>query len=220
MSKISPLSSIDRAVLLLSVLLLASFLSPATAAAEPGALSDVAETVLENENYQTTWPSENDADGIRAPLFVGQIATLLMYIGFAVVVVLLVIWLVREFGGFGAEADAARNDGTAAGSDSDRRYSLAVPERLAREGRYAEAIHQLLLVTIWRLGRDLDHPPSPATTSRELSRSLPLDGSGREAFEFIVRRVELSLFGGYDVDAQDYDSCRERYALLVPDGDA
>lgn len=219
MSKISPLSSIDRAVLLLGVVLLASFLSPATAAAEPAELSDVAETVLENEDYQTTWPSDNDEAGIRAPIFFGQIAMLLMYVGFAVVVVLLIIWLVREFGGFGVEAGAVRDDGTVAGSDSDRRYSLAVPERLAREGRYAEAIHQLLLVTIWRLGRDLDHPPSPATTSRELSRSLPLDGSGREAFEFIVRRVELSLFGGHDVDARDYDSCRERYARLVPDSD-
>lgn len=78
-------------------------------------------------------------------------------------------------------------------------------EALAAAGRYAEAVHALLLRTIEALGR---HMPVPrALTSREIEQRAGLPDAARAAFGDLVQAVELTRFGGRPADAGDYARC-------------
>ena len=86
-------------------------------------------------------------------------------------------------------------------------------ERLAREGRFAEAIHALLL----RALRLLDPRSALAIslTSREIHRTAELSEGRREDLGVLVRAVEVSRFGGGDVGRSEYETCRTRFARLT-----
>ena len=90
-----------------------------------------------------------------------------------------------------------------------------LPARLAAEGRYAEAIHALLLLAIQRHASRLDPPPPESATSREVLRVLPLEGPAREALRELVAEVELSLFGGRAVDEEGYQRCLRSFETLA-----
>jgi hypothetical protein len=87
--------------------------------------------------------------------------------------------------------------------------------RLAGEGRYAEAVHALLLAAIRHFAERAKTPVQASRTSRELVRVLPLSPDAREAFAELVRTVELSLFGGGEVAAEDYERSRARFQSLT-----
>lgn len=87
--------------------------------------------------------------------------------------------------------------------------------RLAAEGRFAEAVHALLLAAIRHFAARAKTPVQPSRTSRELVRLLPLAPDAREAFAELVRTVELSLFGGGEVGAEDYERSRARFQELT-----
>jgi hypothetical protein len=87
--------------------------------------------------------------------------------------------------------------------------------RLAAEGRYAEAVHALLLAAIRHFAARAKTPVQVSRTSRELVRLLPLAPDAREAFAELVRTVELSLFGGGEVGAEDYERSRARFQALT-----
>ncbi len=87
--------------------------------------------------------------------------------------------------------------------------------RLAAEGRYAEAVHALLLAAIRHFAERSRTAIQPSRTSRELVRLLPLGPEAREAFAELVRTVELSLFGGADVGAEDYERNLARFQALT-----
>ncbi len=78
-------------------------------------------------------------------------------------------------------------------------------DALAAAGRFAEAVHALLLRTIQALG---SHMPVPrALTSREIEARAGLPDSARAAFGDLVEAVELTRFGGRSADADDYARC-------------
>ena len=87
--------------------------------------------------------------------------------------------------------------------------------RLAGEGRYAEAVHALLLAAIRHFAERAKTPVQASRTSRELVGVLPLSPDAREAFAELVRTVELSLFGGGEVAAEDYERSRARFESLT-----
>jgi len=87
--------------------------------------------------------------------------------------------------------------------------------RLAGQGRYAEAVHALLLAAIRHFAARAKTPVQPSRTSRELVRLLALAPDAREAFAELVRTVELSLFGGGEVGAEDYERSRARFQELT-----
>lgn len=94
----------------------------------------------------------------------------------------------------------------AAGDDADR---------LAAEGRWAEALHALLLQTIRSLGERSLTPLPPSFTSRELLALAPLSGETRQAFAGMVRTVEGAWFGGLPVGPEDYRENRERFRRIT-----
>lgn len=85
-------------------------------------------------------------------------------------------------------------------------------DRLAEQGRFAEAIHHLLLRSIDDITRRRPRLVRPALTSRELAASDGIPAAARELFAAIARMVERSLFGGRDAGKSDWDSARSAYA--------
>jgi hypothetical protein len=87
--------------------------------------------------------------------------------------------------------------------------------RLAAEGRYAEAVHALLLAAIRHFAARSRVAVEPSRTSRELVRLLPLGAETRAAFSDLVRTVELSLFGGASVSREEYERSLARFQDLT-----
>jgi hypothetical protein len=92
---------------------------------------------------------------------------------------------------------------------------LADADALAAQGRFAEAIHTLLLRTFQELARASAAQVSPHLTSREILAKIPMLGDGRDALGELVAVVELTWFGD-DVPAeQDWLRCRAQFDRFV-----
>lgn len=78
------------------------------------------------------------------------------------------------------------------------------PDRLAGEGRYAEAIHVLLLRALRALPRASF---APGATAREIAAAAALDARRRAALSGLVQAVERSLFAALVPAREDYESC-------------
>ena len=89
---------------------------------------------------------------------------------------------------------------------------LEEADALAREGRYAEAIHQLLFRSIEDISRRRPNLVRPALTSREIGGSDAIPSRARELFAAIARLVERSLFGGRAVGEKDWLAARGAYS--------
>ena len=96
--------------------------------------------------------------------------------------------------------------------DVTARSWLEEAEALAREGRYAEAIHHLLFRSIEDIARRRPNLVRPALTSRELAASPAVPERARDLFAGIARVVERSLFGGRPVGERDWIAARDSYA--------
>ncbi|HKD21380.1 MAG TPA: DUF4129 domain-containing protein [Rhizomicrobium sp.] len=91
------------------------------------------------------------------------------------------------------------------------RILLEDADRLAAEGRFAEAVHLLLLRSVQDIADKRPRLLRPALTSREIGSLDALPPSARAAFTEIARVVELNRFGGRAVTAQDFARCRSDY---------
>ena len=83
---------------------------------------------------------------------------------------------------------------------------------LAREGRFAEAIHHLLCRSIEDVARRRPTLVRPALTSRELASSQTIPARARGIFAGIAGLVERSLFGGRPVGEDDWLQARRAYS--------
>lgn len=92
---------------------------------------------------------------------------------------------------------------------------LEEADALAAKGRFAEAIHHLLLRSVEDIARRRPRLVRPALTSRELAASDGIPSAARELFASIARLVERSLFGGREVGKADWDSARTAYAAFA-----
>jgi hypothetical protein len=90
----------------------------------------------------------------------------------------------------------------------------AAADDLARQGRFGEAMHALLLQSLADVRSRLDERFADSLTSREILRSTRLPSQGREPLRDIIARVERTYFGEYAAGPQDYMACRERFAEL------
>nr|NUR37869.1 DUF4129 domain-containing protein [Sphingomonas sp.] len=89
---------------------------------------------------------------------------------------------------------------------------LEEADALARDGRFAEAIHHLLFRSVEDIANRRPALVRPALTSRELAAAQALPGRARELFAAIARLVERSLFGGRPVNEGDWLKAREAYS--------
>lgn len=99
--------------------------------------------------------------------------------------------------------------------EAPARAWLEEADRLAGEGRYAEAIHHLLLRSVDDIARRRPRLVRPALTSRELAAASAVPAAARDLFARIAAMVERSLFGGRDIEAADWSAARGAYADFV-----
>jgi hypothetical protein len=89
---------------------------------------------------------------------------------------------------------------------------LEEADALAREGRFAEAIHHLLFRSIEDLASRRPTLVRPALTSRELAAAPGIPERARDLFATIARSVERSLFGGRRVGEGEWLGARKAYS--------
>jgi hypothetical protein len=91
------------------------------------------------------------------------------------------------------------------------RALLEDADRLAVEGRYAEAARILLHRSIDDIEGRRPRLVQPAYTARDIAGLDDLPSAARTTFAFIADVVERSLFGGREVDASGFAACRQAY---------
>lgn len=92
---------------------------------------------------------------------------------------------------------------------------LSDADALAAEGRFAEAVHLLLLRSINDIDGRLPNTVRPALTARDIAGLSRLPAAARPAFDRIARVVESSLFGGRPVDQAAFTDCRSAYEAFA-----
>jgi hypothetical protein len=90
----------------------------------------------------------------------------------------------------------------------------AAADELAGQGRYAEAMHVLLLRSLADMRARLDEPFADSLTSREILRSPRLPETARAPLQDVVGRVEFTYFGEYPAAHDDYVACRASFSAL------
>ena len=95
---------------------------------------------------------------------------------------------------------------------------LAEADALAAEGRFAEAVHHLLIRSIEDIVRRRPQLVRPALTSREIGAAEAMPSAARRLFSMIAGLVERSLFGGRPVDGNDWTTARAAYADFLQPG--
>lgn len=96
--------------------------------------------------------------------------------------------------------------------EAGARSWLEEADALAREGRFAEAIHHLLFRSVEDIANRRPALVRPALTSRELAASDGIPARARELFSGIAWLVERSLFGERPVSERDWAQAREAYS--------
>ena len=233
-----PPPGLSPALLLLACglfLFLVAGLHPALAAPTDDEITEAVAVVLSDGRFQTELPNDaRPAEAVSAPGSrwrfdlpdgLTGLARLLMWVLVAAGGVLLAIFVINEISSFRLRprGSAQRPDAGAAtagleGGEAVHRTSLEAADQLARDGRYAEALHMLLLDCIAQLRRlRFDSLIAPSLTSREVASRLSLPEQSAEALSAIVSAVELSHFGGRVPGEGDYASCRESYFRVAGD---
>jgi hypothetical protein len=95
------------------------------------------------------------------------------------------------------------------------RASLITADELAADGRYTEAMHQLLQDTVAALRRRLAAEISDALTSREILRALALRQPEHDALRDMIARVEQTWFAQRRAAVDDYHAVRASFAVVA-----
>jgi uncharacterized protein DUF4129 len=181
-----------------------------SASLTPAEIRARAEAVLASGSYQTALPKDPTPPRPfeLSPGPIDLFLRILLYTALAVLVALAIIWLARRLAGGARDAEIAEP-----ASPPPAEIPIASAEALAAEGRWAEAIHALLLETLRALSRAARLAPS--LTSREIVGRVPLPAGARDALEGLVVAVEISRFGGAPAEEGDYRACLSRFHAFL-----
>ena len=156
-----------------------------------------------------------------------SVAQLLLWATIAVGLGLGAFWLARELSGYAGDEPARGADGEAEARAGPDRAVIDRPlgdaDELARQGRFGEAVHVLLLRTLQELAGRLPERLPSSLTSREILERVRMPGEARDALSVLVSAAEVCHFGGRDPDAADFAACRghfERFAAAYLRGGA
>jgi hypothetical protein len=99
--------------------------------------------------------------------------------------------------------------------DSPARAAALAADELARQGRFVDAMHLLLLQGLAAIREKLDEPFADSLTSREILRGTRLSEAGKALLRDLVMRVEWTYFGQHPAGRGDYDACRVCFDQLA-----
>jgi hypothetical protein len=203
-----------------AVTLVATLLSPLAGAQTAGASTpeQVREALERIREAPIQWelPRPDESGGISLPWFSGlPLLSILLFTLAAVAVVVLALYIASALRDRQRPA-VVDPSGAPAGTAAVRLSGepLARAEALAREARYAEAIHILLLGTIEEIRTSLGYVAHPSLTSREILRRAPLPVGAEAPLGGIVREVEWSHFGARGAGDAEYRRCVEWHGEL------
>ncbi len=91
------------------------------------------------------------------------------------------------------------------------RLLLEDADRLAAQGRFGDAVHLLLLVSIQEIGERQPGIVAPALTSREIGRLPALSVLAQRIFSGIAQVVEHGRFGGRAIGQAEFAQCRSAF---------
>ncbi|MFN3911175.1 hypothetical protein [Hyphomonas sp.] len=95
------------------------------------------------------------------------------------------------------------------------RSLLEEADALARQGRFAEAVHLLLFRSIEDIQDRLEGGVPVSLTAREISSLGRLPDRAKRALGPIIQVVERSFFGGRPVDAEGWREARSSYETFA-----
>lgn len=91
------------------------------------------------------------------------------------------------------------------------RLVLQDADGLAAQGRFDEAVHMLLLVSIQEISDRQQGLVTPALTSREIAALPALTALAQRIFSGIAQVVEHSRFGGHAIGDAEFQRCRTAF---------
>jgi hypothetical protein len=191
---------------------------PIAAVPAPSRVREAVEAAL-RDGVQVALPGDDPAPApLHLPDLLAFLLKALFWLAVAAAALLALAWLWRALSGLRRDVAAP----AAPGSPAPRvgRAPLVAAEALAAEGRFAEAIHVLLLRTLEALAARRG-ALAPSATSREILRGVALGGDARSALEGLVVAVEVSHFGGAVPGEADWRSCLDAFhRFLAAEGTA
>ena len=95
------------------------------------------------------------------------------------------------------------------------RILLEDVDAMAAEGRYEDAVHELLFRSIQDIDIRRPNTIRRSLTSREIAALKILTPETRQAFATISGVVETSYFGGQKIGKAEFDICRAAYAQFA-----
>ena len=202
-----------------------------SAAAQPGAgrsLESAHESLLANKDLQFTFeaaktrPVRQSPDWLRDffawlnDLFSvpAAVINILLWGMLAAFVLAVLFLLARELGALDWTRRKARAAPAQPQYQPDAQVAqalLADADALAAQGRFAEAVHVLLLRSVEDMRRWRPRAVEPSLTSRDLSDLEVLPPPARVAFSAMARLVETSLFGGRPIGEEAFKQSRKAY---------
>lgn len=142
----------------------------------------------------------------------GGVMRLVVFAVLGIGIVMLLMWLLRDLRKGPGEAALEGEVAPDATVDQDvLERPVGDADELARAGKYAEAIHTLLLRTLIELVRATRTRVPAALTSREILARVPLVPPARTALDALVGAVEVTYFGDDVPGPEDYLRCRAEF---------
>lgn len=202
-----------RSLLWAAMFALTPACSPAMA--QPDA-TEAAQDAIRSHGVQTELPSKDDAPEAAWISLPPQLADLFLWCAVIAGAVTIAYAMRDSLPAF----DRSRRLAVAKDGGPDQRTpdlmvaAQSQADELAALGRYAEAMHVLLLRALAEMRERLQVSFADSLTSREILRRAPLQSVAREAFGSIIGGVELTHFGDAIADPEDYLACRGQFEAL------
>jgi hypothetical protein len=167
-------------------------------------------------DLQTELPSVEPAEKWKLRLNL-QFVEILLYVAVGCGIVVLFYYLRDMLPGRGigqrSEWDET-SDMTGKGAARSDEAAQIEADELARQGRFVEAMHILLLQGLNEMRKRLDLRFADSLTSREIVRQADVPSNARTALRDIIGWVERAYFGTYSATSNDYLACRQSFAAL------
>jgi hypothetical protein len=160
---------------------------------------------------------EGIADFIEA---ISPLLKILFYLGIGVIIALILFAIAKVIFETRFQREAKESEEEAPPPlyvpDQDQaRILLEDVDAMAAEGRYKDAVHELLFRSIQDIDIRRPNTIRRSLTSREIAALKILTPATREAFATIGGVVETSYFGGQKIGKAEFDICRAAYAQFA-----